>query len=361
MASEFGKQLKISIFGESHGPAIGVVIDGLPAGEALNLSVLQQFLARRAPGQNRMTTARKEPDLPQILSGVLAGKTTGAPLCAVIQNTDTHASDYANLRDIPRPSHADYPAFLHYHGYQDIRGGGHFSGRLTAPLCIAGGICLQILGRRGIFVGSHLASVGPVSDWRFDAASVTPELLSSLCQKSFPVLSEEAGIKMQAEIDDARKALDSVGGTIECAVTGYPAGIGGPMFDGVENRLSAALFGIPAVRGVEFGAGFDAAAMRGSAHNDAYCCREGQIITQTNRHGGILGGISTGMPIVFRVAIKPTPSIAQEQDSVSLSRMEPVKLQIKGRHDPCIAVRALPCVEAAAAAVLLDLLLSESN
>lgn len=361
MSSEFGKQLKVSIFGESHGPAIGVVIDGLPAGEPIDLDRLQKFLARRAPGQNRMTTSRKESDVPQFLSGMLEGKTTGAPVCAVIQNADTHSSDYENLRDIPRPSHSDYPAFLHYHGYHDIRGGGHFSGRLTAPLCVAGSICLQILSRKGITVGAHLASVGPIQDRRFDAAAVTPELLSAVCAKPFPVLDEEAGTQMQAEIEAARRALDSVGGTIECAVTGFPAGIGGPMFDGIENRLAAMLFGIPAVRGVEFGVGFAAAEMRGSVHNDAYVCENGHIGTRTNRHGGILGGISSGMPIVFRIAIKPTPSIAQEQDSVSLSRMEPVKLQIKGRHDPCIAVRAVPCVEAATAVTLLDLLLSESK
>lgn len=361
MSSEFGKHIRYSIFGESHGPAIGVVIDGLPAGEPIDMAALQRFLSRRAPGQGRMTTARKEHDQPEFLSGLLEGKTTGAPLCAVIRNTDAHSADYAGLRDAPRPSHSDYPAFLHYHGFHDIRGGGHFSGRLTAPLCVAGGICRQILSRRGVEIGAHIASVGTVEDRRFDPVAVTAADLRDVAAKPFPVLDDDAGVRMQAEIDAARLSLDSVGGSIECAATGFPGGIGGPMFDGVENRLSSVLFGIPAVRGVEFGAGFAAAAMRGSTHNDPYVCENGRIATKTNHHGGILGGISSGMPIVFRVAVKPTPSIAQEQDSVSLSRMENTRLQIKGRHDPCIAVRAVPCVEAVAAAVLLDLFYSESK
>ena len=357
MSSIMGEKLKVSIFGQSHGEAIGVVIDGLPAGEAVDLDQLQLFLERRAPGRNRLATQRREADVPRVLSGLAEGRTCGAPLCAVLNNGDTRSQDYGALHDMPRPSHADYSAHVRYGGFQDARGGGHFSGRLTAPLCVAGGIALQLLARRGIFVGAHTEAVGQARDRRFDPVRVTREELGLPASREIPTLDENTGAAMEREILSAAEAGDSIGGVIECAAIGMPAGVGDPMFGGLENRLSAALFGIPGIRGVEFGSGFAAAAMRGSAHNDAFTVENGTVRTESNHHGGILGGISTGMPIVFRVAMKPTPSIAAEQKTVDLRVMRETVLQIKGRHDPCIALRAVPCVEAAAALVLLDSLL----
>ncbi len=360
MSSEFGTLLRVSVFGQSHGRAIGVVIDGLPAGERIDTAELQAFLDRRKPGKSPLSTARRESDAPEFLSGLRDGVTCGSPLCAVICNADQHSSDYAALADTPRPSHADFAARMKWGDAVDLRGGGHFSGRLTAPLCIAGGIAGQILARRGIFVGAHLASVGAAEDEAFPLRP-TAELFSALAAKPFPTLSDAAGEQMQREILAAREALDSVGGSIECAAIGLPAGLGEPMFGGVENRLAAALFGIPAVKGVEFGAGFAAAKLRGSAHNDAFRVEDGAVVTTTNRAGGILGGITTGMPLTLRVAVKPTPSIAREQQTVSLSRMEDTALSITGRHDPCIAHRAVPVVEAVTACVLLDLLLEGNH
>lgn len=350
MSSCYGTRLKLSIFGQSHSAAIGMCLDGLPAGEAVDLAQLQAFLDRRAPGRNAWSTARSEPDEPEILSGLVNGCTCGAPLSAILRNHDTRSQDYAGLRSLPRPSHADYPAQVKYGGYQDVAGGGHFSGRLTAPLCVAGGVCLQILARRGIEVGAAITRIGSVAAPGFDPVNVDSAALTA----ARSALLSEA---MQAEIAAARAEGDSVGGVIECAVTGLPAGLGEPMFDGMENRIAAVVFGIPAVRGVEFGAGFAAAALRGSEHNDAYCIRDGRVATETNRHGGILGGITTGMPLIFRAAIKPTPSIARPQQSVSLEQMQEQTLTIQGRHDPCIVPRAVPVVEAAAALAVLDALL----
>lgn len=360
MSSEFGKLLKVSVFGQSHGTAIGVVMDGLPAGEEIDLSELQRFLDRRRPGKSPLSTARNEGDVPEFLSGLEDGRTCGAPLCAVIRNSDQHSKDYAELADKPRPGHADYTAWVKWKGQADMRGGGHFSGRLTAPLCIAGGIARQILARRGIYVGAHLDSVGTVCDEHFPLYP-TKELFEELAGKPFPVLDDTAGARMQDAILAAKNALDSVGGVVECAAVGLPAGLGDPMFDGVENRLAAAIFGIPAVKGVEFGMGFAASARRGSENNDAFTVEDGAISAETNHAGGILGGITTGMPIVLRAAFKPTPSIAREQRTVSLSRMENTDLQIHGRHDPCIAHRAVPVVEAVTATVLLDLLLEGNH
>ncbi len=357
MSSEFGKLLRVSVFGQSHGPAIGVTIDGLPAGEAVDRDQLQAFLARRRPG-GPLSTARREDDLPEFLSGLENGVTCGAPLCAVIRNQDPRSGDYAPFADVPRPGHADYTAAVKWGGQADLRGGGHFSGRLTAPLCIAGGIALQILARRKLFIGAHLAAVGTVEDRPFPLLP-TQELFASVAQKPLPVLDDAAGKAMRAQILAAKAEGDSVGGLIECAAVGVPAGLGSPMFEGIENRLAAALFGIPAVKGVEFGAGFAAARMRGSAHNDPFTAEGGQIRTATNHAGGILGGISDGMPIVFRLAVKPTPSIARPQQSVSLSRRKPAPLSVQGRHDPCIAPRAVPVAEAVAACVLLDILLEQ--
>ena len=360
MSSEFGKLLRISVFGQSHGRAVGVNLDGLPAGEEIDLEALQRFLDRRRPGGSPLSTARKEADVPEFLSGLEDGRTCGAPLCAVIWNGDQHSSDYRELREKPRPGHADYTAWVKWGGYADMRGGGHFSGRLTAPLCIAGGIARQILARRGIFVGAHLDAVGAAADRHFPLYP-TEELFEEIAAKPFPVIDDGAGARMQEEILAAKDALDSVGGVVECAAVGLPAGLGEPMFDGVESRLASALFGIPAIKGVEFGAGFAAAARRGSENNDPFAAENGEIVTRTNHAGGLLGGITTGMPLVLRVAFKPTPSIGQVQKTVSLSAMEDADLQIHGRHDPCIAHRAVPVVEAVTAAVLLDYLLEGNH
>ena len=356
MSSSFGNRIRVSVFGESHGPAIGVTVDGLPAGEAVDLQELGRFMARRAPGQGAHTTARREADQVEVLAGLTDGVTNGAPFAAIIRNTNTQSGDYDRLRDLPRPGHADYTAWVKYGGHNDIRGGGHFSGRLTAPLCIAGGIALQILARRGVRIGAHIAAIHGVRDAALDAADPDMEALAAAACRPLAVLSEEAGRRMLAEIEAARRDGDSVGGVVECAAAGLPAGLGAPMWEGVENRIAAAVFGIPAVRGIEFGAGFAAAEMTGREHNDPFVLENGQIRTAGNRHGGVLGGITSGMPLIFRAAFKPTPSIAAEQDTVSLSGMRPEKLTVEGRHDPCIVPRAVPCVEAAAAVVLLDLM-----
>ena len=352
MSSIYRGHLTVSIFGQSHGPAIGVTVDGLPAGHAIDLGALQAFLDRRAPGQNDWSTPRKEADAPEFLSGLSEGKTCGAPLTAVIRNTNTRSGDYADLKNVPRPGHADYTAQIKSGGFQDPAGGGHFSGRLTAPLCIAGGVCKQLLAERGITVGAHIAAVAGVEDAPFDP--VDPADITAPGEKRFPVIDDGAGERMRAVIAQAKAELDSVGGVIECAVTGLPPGLGDPMLDGMENRIARLVFAIPAVKGVEFGAGFRAAAMRGSEHNDAFVLRDGQVRTRTNHAGGILGGITNGMPLLFRAAVKPTPSIARPQNSVRLDRMEETVLEIRGRHDPCIVPRAVPVVEAAAAIAVYD-------
>ncbi len=361
MGSTYCGNLKISIFGQSHSGGIGVVIDGLPAGERIDLEELQAFLRRRAPGGNAWSTPRREADAPEVLGGLVDGVTCGAPLAALIRNTNTRSGDYETLRDVPRPGHADYTAHVRYGGFQDVAGGGHFSGRLTAPLCVAGGICKQILARRGIAVGAHILRIGEVCDRSYDPVGLTGEELSLAAGRAFPTLDGDAAVRMQAEIQAAREALDSVGGAIECAAVGVPAGIGDPMFDGMENRIARIVFAIPAVKGIEFGAGFEAARMRGSQNNDPYRIEGGAVRTRTNNAGGILGGITSGMPLIFRAAIKPTPSIAQVQDSVSLSRMEEAPLEVRGRHDPCIVPRAVPCMEAALAIAITDALLERDR
>jgi len=357
MSSTWGEKVKISIFGESHGNAIGVVLDGLPAGEALDFDAIALQMSRRAPGRDLSSTPRKESDVPRIVSGVLNGRTTGAPLCGMIENTNTKSGDYDNLKVVPRPGHADYTAFLRYGGWNDVRGGGHFSGRLTAPLVFAGAVCRQILQRRGVLIGAHVAGIGDQSDTAFDPSHISEDLLIALSSAYFPVIDPEAEKRMRETIEAARMAQDSAGGVVECAAIGVPAGIGDPMFGGIEPVLSSILFGIPACKGVEFGAGFGAAAMRGSENNDAYYYEEEQVKTKTNHAGGILGGISTGMPIVFRAAFKPTPSIGMEQDSVDLTTKSDAKLCVQGRHDPCIVPRAVPAVEAAAAIALINMMI----
>lgn len=353
MSSTYGENLKLSIFGQSHAPAIGMTLDGIPAGLTVDLEKLQQFLNRRAPGQNDFSTPRREEDRPEFLSGLLNGFTCGAPLAAIIRNTNTRSGDYANLMDCPRPGHADYTAQVKYGGYQDAAGGGHFSGRLTAPLCIAGGLCKQWLEAKGIRIGAHIAAIAGIPDTPFDP--MAPQLSS--VGADFPVLNPEAGARMRQAIADTKRDLDSVGGIIECAVTGLPTGLGEPMFGGVEGRIAQIVYGIPAVKGVEFGIGFEAAKLRGSQNNDPFRMENGKVITSTNHCGGILGGITNGMPLLFRAAIKPTPSISQAQQSVSLSRGENQELVVKGRHDPCIVPRAVPVVEAAAAIAIFDMLL----
>ena len=355
MSSTYGERFRFTIFGQSHSPAIGVTMEGLPAGFAVDFDQLQAFLSRRAPGKSPTATARKEADLPEFVSGLVGNVTCGAPLTAIIRNTNTRSGDYDNLRDCPRPGHADFTAQARYGGFQDVAGGGHFSGRLTAPLCIAGGICLQLLERMGVTVAAHIRSIENVHDDPFDPALVDEAQLRALLQKPFPVLRDSAAGEMEQAILRAKAECDSVGGIIECAAVGLLAGWGDPMFGGLENRIAQIIFGVPAVRGLEFGTGFAAAQMRGSAHNDPYYANpEGAIRTRTNHHGGILGGISSGMPLVFRLAVKPTPSIARAQESVSLSRVQDETLEIRGRHDPCIVPRAVPVVEAAAAAAIYD-------
>ena len=349
MSSSYGENIRLTIFGQSHSPAIGMTLEGIPAGERIDLETLQRFLRRRAPGQSDYTTPRKEADESEFLSGLVDGITCGAPLAAIIRNTDIRSADYAAFAAVPRPGHADYTAQVKYGGAQDRSGGGHFSGRMTAPLCVAGGICLQLLAAEGIRVISRIAAIGSVHD--------TGELKASTADKPFPTVDDGRGEAMRAEIADARAEGDSVGGVIECAVLGLPAGLGDPMFDGMENRIAAAAFAIPAVKGIEFGSGFASAALRGSENNDPFIVENGTVKTETNHCGGILGGITNGMPLTFRVAIKPTPSIAGEQRSVNLETLKPEKLRVTGRHDPCIVPRAVPCVEAAAAIAVYDALL----
>ena len=356
MSSTWGDNVKISVFGESHGKAIGVVIDGLPAGEEIDLDAIALQMSRRAPGRDLTSTPRKESDLPQIVSGELNGKTTGAPLCAMIENTNTKSGDYDNLKFVPRPGHSDYTAFLRYDGFSDVRGGGHFSGRLTAPLVFAGAVCRQILQRRGVLIGAHVSAIAGVNDTPFDPVAIPEGLLVDLSSHYFSVINPEAEREMREQIEAARLAQNSVGGVVECAVIGVPGGIGAPMFGGIEPILSSLLFGIPACKGVEFGAGFGVAEMRGSENNDAYYYDGDTVKSRTNHAGGILGGISTGMPILFRAAFKPTPSISLEQDSVDLIAKTDAKLSVHGRHDPCIVPRAVPVVEAAAAIALMNMM-----
>ena len=355
MSSTYGERFRLTIFGQSHSPAIGVTMEGIPAGFSIDMDKLQAFLDRRAPGKSPTATSRKEPDRPEFVSGLVNNVTCGVPITAIIRNTNTRSGDYDNLRDCPRPGHADYTAHIRYDGYQDVAGGGHFSGRLTAPLCIAGGICLQILEQLGVTIGAHIQSIETVSDVKFDPVNVSADELHSLHTKAFPVLRDSAAQEMNAAILEAKAQLDSVGGVIECAAVGLPAGWGDPMFGGMENRIAQIVFGIPAIRGLEFGTGFEAASLRGSVHNDPYYYHvTGEVRTKTNHHGGVLGGITSGMPMIFRAAVKPTPSIAAEQDSISLSREENAKLVVHGRHDPCIVPRAVPVMEAAAAVAIYD-------
>ena len=355
MSSTYGEKLKLSIFGQSHGPAIGMVLDGIPAGLPVDEEKLRVFLSRRAPGQDDYTTPRKEADYPEFLGGIVNGYTCGAPIAATIANKNTRSGDYSELKDCPRPGHADYTAQVKYGGFQDVAGGGHFSGRLTAPLCIAGGLCKQWLESMGIRIGAHIVAIGGVVDEPVYLDWANPQL--DLIGKEFPVLNPEAGQKMMVAIAAAKADGDSVGGLIECIATGLPVGLGEPMFGGMESKIAQIVYGIPAIKGLNFGTGFAGAYMRGSENNDQYYIENGKVLTKRNYAGGILGGITNGMPLVFEVAVKPTPSIGMAQKTVSLSRMKETELAVKGRHDPCIVPRAVPVIEAAAAIAIYDAIL----
>lgn len=331
--SIYGENIKLNIFGQSHSAAIGMCLEGVPAGFELDFAELQSFMDRRAPGKSPLSTARKESDVPEFLSGLKENVTCGVPITAIIRNTDVKASDYEEYKTLPRPGHADYTAKIKYNGFQDYSGGGAFSGRMTAPLCLGGGICKQLLEREGIKINSRVLSIGGLTDMK---------------------KAEELILKVKAQ-------GDSVGGVIECTAENIPAGLGGPLFDGMESRISSAAFAIPGVKGIEFGAGAKCAEMLGSENNDDFTITDGNIVTLTNNCGGVLGGITNSMPLVFRLYIKPTPSIAKKQRSVDLSSMEEKSISVHGRHDPCIVPRALPCAEAVAALAVYDALLGRKK
>ncbi|MBP1588513.1 MAG: chorismate synthase [Clostridia bacterium] len=378
MSSFYGENIKMAVFGQSHAPGIGVTIDGIPAGKKIDFDRLSAFLRRRAPGRDPYSTPRNESDVPEFICGFSEGGVTcGAPVTAIIRNKDTRSSDYAAIADVPRPGHADYTALVKYGPSRDAAGGGHFSGRLTAPVCVAGGIVLQLLEDMGVTVKARIVSLGKVRDdgaeaacdkgaaredrgpaVDFPASSPAVDFPASSPAIDFPVSNLAVENAMKQAIEEAKAAGDSLGGVLECVVEGVPAGVGDPMFGGLENRISGIVFGIPAVKGIEFGSGFACASMPGSENNDGFCFDEnGKVVTETNNCGGILGGISNGMPIVFRVAIKPTPSIAKPQKSVDLKTGEQVILKVPGRHDPCIVPRAVPVIEAAAAIAVYDAIL----
>ena len=365
MSSMWGKNLKISIFGESHGAEIGVVIDGLEPGFEIDLEEVERQMDRRKPGKNKMSTARKEDDKANIVSGFFEGKTTGTPLCANIKNKDRKSADYTQIRDNFRPGHADYTGFMRYKGFNDYRGGGHFSGRLTAPIVFAGAICRQILEKKGIKIVSHIKSIRNIEDRSFDHTDIDKNLIEKLSYSNFPLIDGHLEDSMKDEILKARENLDSVGGRIECAVVGIDAGIGSPIFDSVESVISSMMFSIPAVKGIEFGEGFDISRLYGSESNDEmYVDNEGKILSYTNNNGGVIGGITNGMPIVFTVAIKPTPSISSKQRTVNVADLRSyengdiknTEIEVNGRHDPCIVQRAVSVIESAAAIAVLDML-----
>lgn len=357
MSSVIGDKIKLSIFGESHGEAIGCVIDGLPAGIKIDMNAVYKDMQRRAPGKDKTATPRLEKDIPHILSGMLDNVTTGAPLAMVIENTNTKSGDYSNLMTVPRPGHSDYPAYVKYGGNNDVRGGGHFSGRLTAPLVFAGSVAKQILSQMGVTIGAHIKQIGSVCDAVSDLNKTDKSLLDTLSSSTFSLIDETKEQAMRDEIEKARLSLDSVGGIIECFAVGLPVGLGGNMFDTVEGKLASILFGVPAVKGVEFGIGFGFADKRASEVNDQFEIKNGRVATLSNNNGGVLGGMTDGAPLSVSVVIKPTPSIAKKQKSVNLLTMENAELEIHGRHDPCIVVRAVPVIECAVALGLLDLMM----
>lgn len=367
MPSSLGTALKVSVFGQSHSPAVGCVVEGLPAGLAVDQEALAAFVARRAPGNDPWGTPRKEPDAPRIVSGLnVEGRTCGAPLAAIIENTNTRSRDYNNLLEVPRPGHADFTAWAKWHGEQDVPGGGHFSGRLTGPLCVAGGLALQWLATQGVTVRAHVAELAGIADEPFAALDNSPEANERLADqmaaladgRRVPTIDPAVGEKIVEAVMDARSRRDTLGGIVECVAVSMPAGTGSPMFDGLENVMARDLFGIPSVKGVEFGRGFAAARLTGTQNNDPYEVRDGACVPVTNNAGGILGGISTGAPIHVRCAFKPISSVMVEQDSVDLASMEPARLKVHGRHDTTAVLRAVPVVEAVVALALADALLA---
>lgn len=362
MKSTFGQNLTLSLFGESHGPAIGIVIDGLPAGIKLDIAHMEHWLAlRRAGALAALSTARQEADRPEIVSGYFNEHTTGTPLTIIIKNGNTQSGDYAKTKDLLRPGHADYTAFVKYSGWQDWRGGGHFSGRLTAPVVAAGAICAQVLAAKGITIATRIAECAGIADAPLptDTAGLKAAV-NSLNQKTFAVLDDTAGEQMQQAILAAKADLDSVGGILQTVVCGCPAGLGEPFFNSAESLIAHLVFSVPAVKGIEFGAGFGFAQMRGSAANDAFRMAGDDIVTATNNNGGINGGITNGMPISFRTVIKPTPSIYKQQQTVDFATRQNADLQINGRHDPAIIHRARPVIDAMTAIALLELLLADN-
>ena len=357
MSGIYGMNIKMAIYGESHGASIGLVIDGVPPGLKLDLEQIEKEMARRAPGKNQLSTQRKESDSFAIQSGFFEGYTTGTPLCVGIKNSDQHSKDYSILKDKMRPGHADYAGFVRYQGFNDYRGGGHFSGRLTAPLVFIGAVAKQALAQAGILVGAHILQIADIKEENFNPLGIEDKKIAELAGKDFAVMDDAIGEKMQAKILEAKAELNSVGGVIEAMVTNVPAGLGAPYFDSVESRLSHALFSVPAVKGVEFGDGFGISAMTGAEANDQLHYADGKVVAETNHNGGITGGITNGMPVIFRVAIKPTPSISREQKTISLQEKCDTTLTIVGRHDPCIVQRAVPVIEAVTAWTMWDLLL----
>lgn len=357
MSSTWGDNIKISLFGESHGKAIGIVIDGLDPGIQLDLEEIRMEMSRRAPGKDKISTSRREKDDFEILSGYFQDKTTGTPLCAMIENTNTKSRDYQKTKDLLRPGHADFTGIKRYQGHNDYRGGGHFSGRLTASLCFAGAIAKQILKSKGILVGSHLKSIGHVEDEDFNRTEISLELLERLKTSKIPTITRGKSSEMEEVILDAKKQGDSIGGIVELAVLDLAPGIGSPFFDSIESKISAMVFSVPGVKAIEFGAGFHMASMKGSQANDEFYIEDSLVKTYTNNNGGILGGISSGMPILFKVALKPTPSIGKKQRTVDIKKQENTSIEIIGRHDPSIVVRALPVLEAATALAILDLIM----
>ena len=353
MSNRIGNSISVQIFGQSHSKVIGCVIEGLPAGFAPDMERIQKDLDRRRGGMNKYSTPRAEEDLPYVLSGLVDGKTCGAALCVSFKNRNTVSDNYNEFKNTPRPGHADYTAYVRTNGNNDIRGGGEFSGRMTLPLCFAGSLCKQLLESKGVYIGAHIASVGIINDVLYDPVNLTRQDLE---YDGFPVLDRDMEEVMKNYMTEIAEEGDSVGGIIECAAIGMPAGYGSPMFEGVESEIAKIIFGIPAIKGIEFGAGFSVAQMKGSENNDPYEYDRGKVVTVTNNAGGILGGITNGMPIIFRCAVKPTPSIAKEQHTVDLSRKTESVINIKGRHDPCIVPRAVPVIEAACALALINLL-----
>ena len=352
--NEFGAKYRVGIFGSSHGPCVGAKVDGCPPGSKVSEAVIQVELDRRAPGKGVLTSPRAERDRLEVISGIVDGRATGATIVGLVRNKDFDSSAYDSFKRVPRPGHADYPAMVKYKGHHDHRGGGQFSGRMTAGLVIAGAVARQVLDKADVRVVAQTVQIGPVR-----MGKQVPYSIAEKVARANPVgcADRETAELMKEEIVRAHEEKDSVGGVVKCAVLGVPVGVGEPFFGSVESAMSAMMFSIPGVKGVEFGSGFGAASMRGSEHNDPYAVRNGRIVTKTNNAGGVLGGLSTGMPIEFRVAFKPTSSIARPQMSVDVAKKAPVELEVKGRHDPCIVPRAVPVVENSAASVILDLML----